>query len=69
MGLNTVKYLDFVNLTYRPLETDTICTFYVEPDGISLREAAGGIAAESSIGTWTELTTLKESFSYIVFFE
>jgi ribulose-bisphosphate carboxylase large chain len=31
----------------------------VEPDGISLRKAAGGVAAESSVGTWTELTTVK----------
>jgi ribulose-bisphosphate carboxylase large chain len=52
-----LKYIDFVNLRYKPAETDLICTFYVEPDGISLKEAAGGVAAESSIGTWTELTT------------
>ncbi len=52
-----MKYLDFVNLKYKPAETDLICTFYVEPEGISLKEAAGGVAAESSIGTWTELTT------------
>jgi ribulose-bisphosphate carboxylase large chain len=52
-----LKYLDFVDLTYKSNETDLICTFYVEPEGISLKEAAGGVAAESSIGTWTELTT------------
>ena len=52
-----LKYIDFVNLKYKPAETDLICTFYVEPEGISLKEAAGGVAAESSIGTWTELTT------------
>ena len=52
-----MKYVDFVDLKYKPAETDLICTFYVEPDGISLKEAAGGVAAESSIGTWTELTT------------
>ncbi len=52
-----MKYLDFVDLKYKPAKTDLICTFYVEPDGISLKEAAGGVAAESSIGTWTELTT------------
>jgi ribulose-bisphosphate carboxylase large chain len=52
-----LKYIDFVDLKYQPAETDLICTFYVEPDGISLKEAAGGVAAESSIGTWTELTT------------
>jgi ribulose-bisphosphate carboxylase large chain len=54
-----LKYLDFVDLEYKPAETDVICTFYVEPKGISLKEAAGGVAAESSIGTWTELTTEK----------
>jgi ribulose-bisphosphate carboxylase large chain len=52
-----LKYLDFVDLTYKLKETDLICTFYVEPEGISLKEAAGGVAAESSVGTWTELTT------------
>jgi ribulose-bisphosphate carboxylase large chain len=52
-----LKYIDFVDSKYKPAETDLICTFYVEPDGISLKEAAGGVAAESSIGTWTELTT------------
>jgi ribulose-bisphosphate carboxylase large chain len=54
-----LRYIDFVDLSYKPAETELICTFYVEPDGISLEEAAGGVAAESSIGTWTELTTVK----------
>ena len=54
-----MKYLDFVDLTYVPKETDLTCTFYLEPEGISLKEAAGGVAAESSVGTWTELTTEK----------
>jgi ribulose-bisphosphate carboxylase large chain len=52
-----LKYIDFVNLNYKPAQTDLICTFKVEPEDISLKEAAGAIAAESSIGTWTELTT------------
>ncbi|MFA5573041.1 MAG: type III ribulose-bisphosphate carboxylase [Candidatus Bathyarchaeia archaeon] len=52
-----MKYLDFIDLTYKPKETDLLCTFYVDPEGISLNEAAGGVAAESSVGTWTELTT------------
>jgi ribulose-bisphosphate carboxylase large chain len=51
-----LKYLDFVDLTYKSKETDLICTFQVEPEGISLKEAVGGVAAESSVGTWTELT-------------
>ncbi|MGA2385672.1 MAG: type III ribulose-bisphosphate carboxylase [Candidatus Bathyarchaeia archaeon] len=54
-----MKYLDFVDPAYKPKETDLTCTFYVEPEGISLQEAAGGVAAESSVGTWTELTTEK----------
>jgi len=52
-----MKYLDFVDSSYEPKKTDLICTFSVEPEGVSLKEATGGVAAESSIGTWTELTT------------
>jgi ribulose-bisphosphate carboxylase large chain len=54
-----MKYIDFVDMKYRPAKTDVVCSFHVEPDGINLQEAAGGVAAESSIGTWTELTTVK----------
>jgi ribulose-bisphosphate carboxylase large chain len=54
-----LKYLDFIDLAYKPKESDLTCTFRVEPEGISLKEAAGGVAAESSVGTWTELTTEK----------
>lgn len=49
--------MDFVDLRYQPKKTDVICTFHVEPLGVGMSEAAGGVAAESSIGTWTELTT------------
>ena len=54
-----MKYVDFVDRSYTPKPTDLICDFYVETDELSLVEAAGGVAAESSIGTWTELTTTK----------
>jgi ribulose-bisphosphate carboxylase large chain len=38
-----------------------ICEFYVEPqEGVNAKRAAGAVAAESSVGTWTELTTEKE---------
>jgi ribulose-bisphosphate carboxylase large chain len=57
--LINLRYVDFVDLSYVPKASDLICDFYVEPEGISLKEAAGGVAAESSVGTWTELTTLK----------
>ena len=54
-----MRYIDFVNLEYTPKEIDVICTFRIEPAGISMKEAAGRVAAESSVGTWTELTTVK----------
>jgi ribulose-bisphosphate carboxylase large chain len=54
-----VKYIDFVDLKYTPDETDVLCTFSIEPNGVSMEEAAGAVAAESSIGTWTELKTTK----------
>jgi len=54
-----LRYIDFVNLNYEPKEDDVICDFRIEPLGISMKEAAGGIAAESSIGTWTELLTMQ----------
>jgi ribulose-bisphosphate carboxylase large chain len=54
-----LRYVDFVDLKYEPKKTDVVCMFHVEPEGVSMLEAAGGVAAESSVGTWTELTTLK----------
>lgn len=54
-----MRYEDFVNLNYSPTNDDLICEFIVEPEGVSLKEAAGAIAAESSIGTWTELSTMR----------
>ena len=54
-----MKYVDFVDLSYKPEEDDLICDFYIEPKNISIKVAAGGVAAESSIGTWTELSTMK----------
>jgi len=54
-----MKYIDFVDLNYEPREDEVICDFYIEPEGLSIEEAAGGVAAESSIGTWTEVGTMK----------
>nr|VDD89103.1 RuBisCO long chain, Form III-b [uncultured archaeon] len=54
------QYLHFVDLSYTPSRSDLICVFCVRPaKGVSFKEAAGRVAAESSNGTWTELTTLK----------
>jgi ribulose-bisphosphate carboxylase large chain len=54
-----LRYIDFVDLGYHPAETDLIAEFKVTPWGVDMLEAAGAIAAESSIGTWTELTTVE----------
>ncbi len=54
-----MKYVDFVDLEYKPGKKDLVCEFYLESH-LPIKEAAGGVAAESSIGTWTELTTEKE---------
>ncbi len=48
----------YIDLKYKPSKDDLVCKYYVEPNGISLKRACENIAAESSIGTWTDLTTL-----------
>jgi len=53
-------YEEFVDLTYKPSESDLIAVFKVKPRDITLKEAAGRVASESSIGTWTTLTTMTE---------
>ncbi|MCK5563466.1 ribulose-bisphosphate carboxylase large subunit, partial [Candidatus Bathyarchaeota archaeon] len=54
-----MKYRDFVDLTYKPSEDDVVCDFSVETYDEGITKMAGGVAAESSIGTWTELATMK----------
>jgi ribulose-bisphosphate carboxylase large chain len=49
--------MSYLDLSYRP-ENDLVCEFYLEPaKGLSIKDAAEHIAGESSIGTWTELST------------
>ena len=50
--------VNYVDLKYKPTKKDVICSFYVEPNRITLKKAAANVALESSIGTWTELTTM-----------
>ncbi|BES81917.1 type III ribulose-bisphosphate carboxylase [Pyrodictium abyssi] len=57
-----VIYHEFVDESYEPQETDLIAVFRVTPrEGISIYDAAGRVAAESSVGTWTTLS-VKPSF-------
>ncbi|MEW6035816.1 MAG: type III ribulose-bisphosphate carboxylase [Candidatus Micrarchaeota archaeon] len=52
-------YTEFVDFGYKPAKDDLVCLFYFEPDtGISVKEAIGRIASESSTGTWTTLFKL-----------
>ncbi len=53
-------YHEFVDSTYSPSQDDLLCLFRAEPSaGFTIEEAAGRVASESSVGTWTEVTTMK----------
>ncbi len=52
-------YHDFVDFKSRPSKADLIALFRIIPaQGFTLEDAAGRVASESSVGTWTTLTTL-----------
>lgn len=53
-------YHEFVDPAYVPSQDDLIVLFKLQPsEGFSIEEAAGRVASESSVGTWTELTTMR----------
>ena len=54
-----MRYIDFVDRGYKPRDTDLLCRFRLEPLDQPFDVIAGGVAAESSVGTWTELSTEK----------
>jgi len=52
-------YGEFVREGYTPSDNELIAVFKVRPaKGLTLKDAAGRIASESSVGTWTTLSTL-----------
>jgi len=55
-----MKPEDFLNLKYKPKQSDLVCLFRVEPNKVSVKEAAENVALESSTGTWDEVSTEKE---------
>jgi len=57
--IDYVKYEDFVDLNHQPKNEDLICEFRLESGEMNYTFAAGGVAAESSVGTWTDLSTEK----------
>jgi len=55
-------YHDFVDLKVRPARDDLVALFRLTPSpGFTMEDAAGRVASESSVGTWTTLTTLTPS--------
>ena len=46
---------EFIDLKYRPKNTDVICLFKVTPNKVSMKDAVNKIALESSIGTWDKV--------------
>ncbi|MEA3255287.1 MAG: type III ribulose-bisphosphate carboxylase [Candidatus Altiarchaeota archaeon] len=52
--------MNYIDLSYESGEDDLVASFYLEPaEGLTLEKASGHVAAESSIGTWTDLKTMK----------
>src|SRR6056297_414379 len=59
--MTKIHYDSFIDLKYKPKPTDVICQFKITPaKGYSFREVCSITAGESSVGTWTELTTVNE---------
>jgi ribulose-bisphosphate carboxylase large chain len=55
-----MSYKDFIDLNYKPTKNDLVCEFRIEPaKGISIKKAAEMVAGESSVGTWTDVVTMK----------
>ncbi|MDD2439189.1 MAG: type III ribulose-bisphosphate carboxylase [Methanosarcinaceae archaeon] len=50
---------DYIDPDYRPKTTDLVCEFHIEPaQGIGFEEVSTHMAGESSIDSWTEISTL-----------
>lgn len=58
----------YIDLEYEPTENDLICEFYVEPNKIPMEKACVHIAAESSVGTWTEIPGIRKEIVPKVFY-
>ncbi|MFW6004186.1 MAG: type III ribulose-bisphosphate carboxylase [Halodesulfurarchaeum sp.] len=51
-----ISYSDFVDVDYQPAADELVCEFAIQPtDGLTMEEAAGRVASESSNGTWATL--------------
>jgi len=55
-----VKKFAFIDKSYKPTRNDLVCLFKVTPSGMSFDEAANNVALESSVGTWTPVSSNKK---------
>ena len=54
----------YLNLKYKPENTDLICVYSIEPaKGVTLETVARKVASEAGLGTWTELKILMKLLS------
>jgi ribulose-bisphosphate carboxylase large chain len=59
--MTRVNYESFIDLKYKPRETDLVCQFKITPaKKYSFREVCSITAGESSIGTWTDISTINK---------
>ncbi|MBD3355012.1 type III ribulose-bisphosphate carboxylase [Candidatus Woesearchaeota archaeon] len=55
--------LKYINKKYKPGSNDLVAEYRVEPNKISIEEACEKIAGESSIGTWTTISTMNKKIA------
>ena len=59
--MTRVHYASFIDLKYKPKPTDVVCQFKITPaKGYGFEEVCSITAGESSVGTWTDLTTVNK---------
>ena len=60
--MEKINYRNFIDLKYHPKKTDLITQYKVVPSSdSSFKNVINSIAGESSIGTWTSLSTMKRN--------
>lgn len=59
--MTKIHYDSFIDLKYKPKNTDVICQFKITPArGYDFREVCSITAGESSVGTWTDISTINK---------
>jgi ribulose-bisphosphate carboxylase large chain len=57
--------LDYVDLKYSPRADELVAEYYLEPaEGVRFEKACQHIASESSIGTWTRISTMSPEIAH-----